>query len=608
MIEEKSFAINANTCTLKYNTQKGGTTILGNDIRYIIPIYQRPYTWGEEQIRKFVSDIFISFWGNDGITSTEPMFIGTMQLSAKNANNEHEIIDGQQRLTTSLLLLKALKLKYNECQELDTLKLDWLRTEVSNGAQQLYLEEATNSNRLLEEDSINPYLQNLALLNEILDEHCREEDDTQKTFDINEFVNHLLSSIYFVVIETRAGLSKTLQIFNAINTTGLDLNGGDIFKIRMYEYLNDKKGLGESSFEQISMLYQKIDEGNAELKRKVTDMRGILEIYQFLIIAKYQLPVTLYNLGTDSFYERLFDTLFNINQWEHFRNNVNRVELSLEDIDRIIEVRYAWERQDYNTAEDAAAMHFIWWSRYRRYWTLIFVFLNSYSNEENYWDKFFYFVRQLSRLFLIYSIRFQKIKNEIFYGFMHKVIHTMVHGSPDELMHLINNQIATEAAHNNGFYDLNYFIGENLTQNTKRKNLLCRLSALLEEDYKTKNQDEINRIKNLLFENKIDIEHIQSFHDKDGNLRQDIWQLWGDEINSIGNLMVLEQAINRSISNHVYLRKIDSKNMHSYHNSKFAIVRSHVRTNPREWTLANSIQRKETETRKILNYLFDKEK
>lgn len=79
-----------------------------------------------------------------------------------------------------------------------------------------------------------------------------------------------------------------------------------------------------------------------------------------------------------------------------------------------------------------------------------------------------------------------------------------------------------------------------------------------------------------------------SFH-KDGNLRQDIWQKWGDEINSIENSMVLEQGINKSISNHVYLRKINSKNMQSYHDSKFAIVRSRVMANPREWHWPNEI-------------------
>ena len=104
-----SFSINANTCTLKHNSQKNGDTIFGRNAKYVIPIYQRPYSWTDEQVRKFLSDIFSSYWGNEGNIVEEPMFIGTMQLSEKNGNNEQDIIDGQQRLTTFLVLLKILK-------------------------------------------------------------------------------------------------------------------------------------------------------------------------------------------------------------------------------------------------------------------------------------------------------------------------------------------------------------------------------------------------------------------------------------------------------------------------------------------------------------------
>ncbi|MBK8873659.1 MAG: DUF262 domain-containing protein [Bacteroidetes bacterium] len=43
---------------LKYNSQKNGETIFADNIKYIIPIYQRPYSWTDEQIRKFYSTFF----------------------------------------------------------------------------------------------------------------------------------------------------------------------------------------------------------------------------------------------------------------------------------------------------------------------------------------------------------------------------------------------------------------------------------------------------------------------------------------------------------------------------------------------------------------------
>lgn len=447
MTIKEQFSIKAKTCTLKYNNQEGNSIILNHNSKYVIPIFQRPYAWTEEQIGKFISDIFISFWGNDSNSKEEPLFIGTMQLSAKNDKNEHEIIDGQQRLSTFLIFIKVLKNKFPECKELKHLKLDWLATKVNNGKQQDYLEELINSNlELIDKSILNPYLKNAFLINENIGEQIKDEEGkVLASFDIERFSEHLLGNIFFVVIETKAGLSKTLQIFNAINTTGLGLNGGDIFKIRMYEYLKDKKGLDDSVFNGISNLYFKIDENNAKLNDNNTNITGILGIYQYIIIAQNNLPVALYNYSTDTFYERLFDTIFNINQWEHFKNNVNNINLSLNDIDRIIDIRYNWKNDWINkknyTAEDICCIHFIWWSRYSKYWELIFVFLYKFQDQENGWKNMLEFTKQISKLFFIYSVRFQKLKSDIYYGFTHEIIDQIINNiSPESVINLIKKK------------------------------------------------------------------------------------------------------------------------------------------------------------------------
>lgn len=596
------FSIVAKTCTLKYNSQDTNDVILGNDVKYVIPIYQRPYSWTDEQLKKFISDIFISFWGNDGNSLPEPMFIGTMQLSAKNGTNQ-DIIDGQQRLTTFLIFIKVLKCKFPDNEKLKEINLHWLSTKVNNGKQQSYLEEMLSSDLPFTDETQNPYLRNAFFINECIDEQIKNEEEIPANFDIDRFLKHLFSDVYFVVIETRAGLSKTLQIFNAINTTGLDLNGGDIFKIRMYEYLQDKKNADEKAFDEISRLYQQIDEYNEHLTYRATDISGILSIYQYILIARHHLPVVLYNYGVDRFFEELFDTILGNQLHDHFKNNVSNVELSVEDIEKIIAVRYEWEnkwktKEDF-TLENACAFNVIWWSRYVRYWELTFVFLYKFQDEESYWHNMLEFNRQLSKLFFIYSIRFQKLKSDLYYGFMHKVIDAIVNASYSEVMTLINNEIGKEEDHNQGWYDLNWFLTENLTENAKRKNLICRLSAMLEEDYKTSDRNQVDTIQKQLFETTIDIEHIQSYHDSNGDKREDIWNEWQENINSLGNLMILEQNINRSISNNPYEIKIGR-----YPDSVFSVVKNHC-TEHKYWDLSKCIERKEKEKRKILNYLFN---
>ena len=122
---------------------------------------------------------------------------------------------------------------------------------------------------------------------------------------------------------------------------------------------------------------------------------------------------------------------------------------------------------------------------------------------------------------------------------------------------------------------------------------------MLEESYKTDDEKLIEQLKINLFATAIDIEHIQSYHDSNGEKREDIWAEWKGDINSIGNLMILEQEINRSISNNPY----EIKN-HRYFESKFSIVKKQ----PIEfltWDLENCLIRKQRESQKILTYLFD---
>ena len=59
--------------------------IIDNHTVFNIPVYQREYSWEEEQVRRFVGDIFKGFWGSEDEKHIikEPMFIGTMQLSYK---------------------------------------------------------------------------------------------------------------------------------------------------------------------------------------------------------------------------------------------------------------------------------------------------------------------------------------------------------------------------------------------------------------------------------------------------------------------------------------------------------------------------------------------
>ncbi len=75
--------------------------------QFVIPIYQRVYSWEKEQCKQLWDDI-IKIGGNDKM---DGHFIGSILYVMKNKTTYSTllIIDGQQRLTTITLLLTALR-------------------------------------------------------------------------------------------------------------------------------------------------------------------------------------------------------------------------------------------------------------------------------------------------------------------------------------------------------------------------------------------------------------------------------------------------------------------------------------------------------------------
>ena len=77
--------------------------IFDNQNKYIIPLYQRNFSWRREQIEQLIQDVFSAFkqnpYGN--------YFIGSLVV-LKRSNGDLEVIDGQQRLTVLSLITKIL--------------------------------------------------------------------------------------------------------------------------------------------------------------------------------------------------------------------------------------------------------------------------------------------------------------------------------------------------------------------------------------------------------------------------------------------------------------------------------------------------------------------
>ena len=69
---------------------------------YEVPIYQRNYAWGIDEIAALVQDVYDAYFAKKDV-----YFIGTLVTFHK-GKRVYEVIDGQQRLTTIYLMLTSL--------------------------------------------------------------------------------------------------------------------------------------------------------------------------------------------------------------------------------------------------------------------------------------------------------------------------------------------------------------------------------------------------------------------------------------------------------------------------------------------------------------------
>ncbi len=83
--------------------------VFSDDFLFTIPAYQRPYSWQPEQAGELLDDLLTALGSGTGLVEDlDPYFLGSIVLIKGDAPSA-EVVDGQQRLTTLVILLAALR-------------------------------------------------------------------------------------------------------------------------------------------------------------------------------------------------------------------------------------------------------------------------------------------------------------------------------------------------------------------------------------------------------------------------------------------------------------------------------------------------------------------
>jgi uncharacterized protein with ParB-like and HNH nuclease domain len=283
---------------------------------FVIPEYQRGYSWDITQCDKLWQDIetFIETDAND------PYFFGTIIVDCSE-NNKFSLIDGQQRTTTFLLLLKALLIRLKEI--LDKFKKDDASEALEEGLKEnrnkvigiLYKADVDDRTEILKNwDKVKgiSVLENLS----INEQHKEEIKRIIESIDFitaersvhiiprkqkdNKYTNHFRNFKFFYgklcdksesqlnkfakvflekcqVIEIRSWqIEQAITMFNSLNSTGMPLSDADIISAQLYSNSGENKKTFNEQWENINKIANELN------ARKIIDIDSVLQQFMYI--------------------------------------------------------------------------------------------------------------------------------------------------------------------------------------------------------------------------------------------------------------------------------------------------------------------------------------
>ena len=225
----------------------------GKNKKFAIPEYQRPYAWTTDQIQTLFDDL-VEYTSGEEKDST--YFLGTI-VAYENDENEQEIIDGQQRITSLFLLLRALYSKLSSMSETLQSKNFMRQIEAAMWEQdeltaEVDFEKVLIVSRVVGEEENNiftnilvtgetekgrkdTYSENYKLFVELIEDYASKEPEL-----FYWFIQNVLNRAILLPI-TADSQDTALTIFSTLNDRGLALSDADIFKAKIYNYIDNSQ-------------------------------------------------------------------------------------------------------------------------------------------------------------------------------------------------------------------------------------------------------------------------------------------------------------------------------------------------------------------------------
>lgn len=221
---------------------------------FLIPDYQRPYAWGETECRTLWDDIFSFAIPDEGKTKFDEnseYFLGPI-VTFRN-EEKLEVIDGQQRLTTIMLLLRAFYSKFGHMQDKASVstkqnieKCLWKTDEFGEPDMtklKIDSEVATDNDKeefleilrtgVIGKEMKSRYACNFRFFQENIDDFLSK----YPTY-FSYLPTRIMNNCILLPIEAESQ-DTALRIFSTLNDRGKPLSDADIFKAQFYKYFSN---------------------------------------------------------------------------------------------------------------------------------------------------------------------------------------------------------------------------------------------------------------------------------------------------------------------------------------------------------------------------------
>lgn len=289
-------------------SEKEVRKIFCDDYAFVVPHYQRPYSWGVEEAGQLLDDLLFAAFQN----GEKPYFLGSIVVVKKEGDPTAEVIDGQQRLTTLTILLSVLRELLPEGREALT-RLIFEKGDDILGTQS----RARLTLRSRDHDFFEDYVQHEGQISKLPQDaqlpdsqgnirdnalHFQERLSAEfgDRIRYTKLAQYIAQNCYLVVVET-SDHESAYRIFSVLNNRGLPLSITDILKAEVLGAIpaaneqarytktweDTEENLGRESFEQlfshIRMITMKAKARQsvlAEVRQHVQPVRAPIEFIE----------------------------------------------------------------------------------------------------------------------------------------------------------------------------------------------------------------------------------------------------------------------------------------------------------------------------------------